>query len=326
MVRVWQFLLPESGEHVLTLNRYGKKKVTLDGTELEFREGQTVFAGPDGALLRLKREQDDKGPWTLLVNERKVEEAGKSGEGLRDLRSMTEGSYTIASGFSAKGVLLRRHLCRKFRFLVGGTPHQVLLGNKDRTWQVAFDDVMVDQEKYSILDSAVVVEFTIPATDGTMLPACLEITWSMISFAWQARLRIGDIDVPLSWSKMRGRVRKVVPPEVFSGASAGLMAPVFSDAQIDLASEEEEDDDTTGSDVMEEDEAENQRLSVVLESLPQGVSYDRESEAFQANIRDSKTGRFIFLGEFATPERAHQAYLEALPRYNPDKALVPAVH
>jgi len=44
-------------------------------------------------------------------------------------------------------------------------------------------------------------------------------------------------------------------------------------------------------------------------TLPQGVSWDAEERAYKANIRTH--GRFKCLGSFATPEEAHQRYLEA---------------
>lgn len=47
--------------------------------------------------------------------------------------------------------------------------------------------------------------------------------------------------------------------------------------------------------------------------LPQGVSFDSESRAYQANLR--VRGKFMFLGEFATVEEAHAKYLEAKQRF-----------
>jgi hypothetical protein len=298
-----------------------KQKVVLDGAELESREGQTVFPGPGGALLRLKNTgaAQQKG-WTLMVDEVSVEEVGKCGDGLRDLRSMAEGSYTIATGFSARGVIAKKHICRKFKFRVGGIQHSVIVANQDRTWKVAFDGEFVDQEKYSILDSAVEVEFTIAAPDGTSLQAHLRIVWNMMRMAWTHSLHIGEVKVPVCYTPARG-ARWVRTPEVLPG-----WRTVSSDAAIDPAEDVEDVEDEEGDDDENEvsSEVANQdRDSVALDSLPQGVSYDQDSHSFQANIRDPKTGRFIFLGEFATPERAHEVYLEALPKFNPDKAIAP---
>merc|ERR1711924_119002 len=89
--------------------------------------------------------------------------------------------------------------------------------------------------------------------------------------------------------------------------------------------EEEEDDEEEEENEVLDQSSIQCRESVALDSLPQGVSYDHESHFFQANIRDSKSGRFIFLGEFATPERAHESYLEALPKYDPEKAIAPKI-
>jgi len=328
MARVWQFLLPGSGEHTLKIERIGtlKQKVLLDGAELESREGQTVFAGPGGALLRLKHTAVQRGTWALLVDERPVEELGKCGEGLRDLRTMAEGSYTIATGFSAKGIIARRHICRKFRFRVAGMPHSVIVANQDRTWKVVFDGELVDQEKYSILDSTVEVEFTIPAPDGTSLLARLEIVWNMMTLSWTQSFQVGEVKVPACYMRTRGFLRKVRQPEVYpSWITVSSNSEIHLGSEEEMAQEEEEEEDDDEEEEVPSDSVSPHRESVALDSLPQGVSYDRDSESFQANIRDSKTGRFLFLGEFTTPERAHRAYLEALPRYNPDKVIAPTL-
>lgn len=331
MARVWKFLLPQSGEHILKIDKIGtlKQRVWLDGTELDSQEGQTIgksaFALPDGTLLRLQHSQESKEGWILLVNDRPVESVGKSGEGLRDLRSMAEGSYIIATGFSAKGVMNRDYICRVFKFLVGGTPHVVEIAHKDRTWQVAVDTEMIDQEKQRILDSSVEVEFAVPAPDGSQLVAHVEIAWNMLS--WHYRLYVGDVNVPACWTPWRGWIRALKPPEVCSGYVLDCNTPTVAAAEeienhqaIENAHQAEFTKDEFAS------AEDHQAIENVLASLPQGVSYDREAQAFQANIRDSKTGRFILLGEFASPESAHQAYLEALPRYSPEKAIAPALH
>jgi len=321
MVRTWCFFLPGSGEHVLKVEKLGTKhqKVLLDGAKLESREGQTVFSGPGDAILRFKHTPDQKRRWVLLVDEHPVEEAGKSGAGLRDLRNMAEGSYTIATGFSASGVIRRKSVCRRFRFRIAGQLHTVIVANEDRTWQVAFDDDLIDQEKYSILDTAVEVEFVISCPDGSSLPARLEIVWNMMALTWTHCLHIGGIRVPACWNKTRGLLRKQAP-EVFPG-----WLTVSSNSQIDVAEEDAVEEEDEDEDEISTELEDSGKEDVALDALPQGVSYDQESGAFQANIRDSKTGRFIFLGEFTTPERAHKTYLEALPRYNPGKAIAPTL-
>lgn len=82
----------------------------------------------------------------------------------------------------------------------------------------------------------------------------------------------------------------------------------------------------------EEDEEDNDEVPPDLtpnlgtpDALPQGVSFDSESGAYQATVRASKTGRFVFLGGFSTPAEAHQKYLEALPIYCPEKRVLPPI-
>jgi hypothetical protein len=45
-----------------------------------------------------------------------------------------------------------------------------------------------------------------------------------------------------------------------------------------------------------------------------GVTYNRAIEKFQAAIKSN--GRSIYLGIYATPEDAHEAYMRAAARYH----------
>lgn len=318
MVRIWKFLVPGLGEHTLKGKSLGKPKqhVNLDGTDLESKPGQTVFAGPDGMVLRLKQES---GQWTLLVNEQAVEEVGQSCNGLRDFRSMADGSYTIATGFSVVGLGIKKHACRKYKFLLDEVLHEVVLAHKNRTWQIALDGDLVHQESCRLLESTGQARFDVPTAGGSHVPAILDMTWSLMDFRWSYRLRVGEVLVPVCWTNFKGTIRRVEPPKVFSGApcptaaATELLQPELADAVCtdcaDAISSEEEGDKENES----------------PEYLPQGVSYDREAGSYQANIKDPRTNRFVFLGEFGNADEAHAKYLDALSKYAPDKKLVPSL-
>lgn len=309
MVRVWNFVLPESGDHCFRIEGLagGNRRAFLDNEEMEVRPGQETFAGPDGALLRIKecsdpsktpRSVDKEAKWVLLVNERQVEEADPSGNGLRDLRSMAEGSYTIATGFDAEGVV--QNACRKYKFLVDDVPHEVTVAHREFVWQVSLDGKLIDQQSHSLNDNNGNVEMNVPTAKGSNIPGRLTVTWALKELKWSYSLVVGEITVPASWTKAKGVTPDVIPPTISSGAStlaAAEVAPATNSGDVDVAPE----------------------------SLPQGVSYDLETKTFQANIRDEKTKRYICLGEFASADAAHQKYLEALDRYAPEKQLVPEV-
>jgi hypothetical protein len=312
MVRVWNFVLPESGEHCFRIEGLanggsGDRRAFLDNQEMEVGPGQETFAGPEGALLRIKEctdpsktPVDKEAKWVLLVNERQVEEADASGNGLRDLRSMAEGSYTIATGFDAEGVF--QNACRKYKFLVDGEPHEVTVAHRECVWQVSLDGKLIDQQSHSLGDNNGNVEMNVPTANGSHVPGRLSVTWVLKELKWSYCLCVGGVPVPASWTKAKGPAPHVVPPAISSGASVSDTA----DAQV-----------TPGTGSGDAD--------VVPESLPQGVSYDRETKTFQANIKDAKTKRYICLGEFASADTAHQKYLEALDRYAPEKQLAPQV-
>merc|ERR1712139_248001 len=108
----------------------------------------------DGSLLstcKTPRSVDKEAKLVLLVNERQVEEINPNGNGLRDLRSMGEGSYTIAIGFDAEDVV--QHACRKYSFVVDTEPHEVTVAHRECVWQVSLDDKLVDQESHTLNES-----------------------------------------------------------------------------------------------------------------------------------------------------------------------------
>lgn len=323
MVRVWKFLMPETGEHTLKVRDIGssKQSLTLDGEKIESREGQTVFAGPGGCILRLKKESNK---WSLLVDERQVEEVGTSADGLRDLRSLPEGSYTIATGFRA-GIGVKKHAQRRFNFFVDSKPHEVIVSHKNRVWNVSLDGFLVDKEKHSLLESTGKAEFDVPAADGVRIRAQLEMSWSLVLCRWNYSLHVGDVPVPVSWTNFRGRINGLTPPVVSTGAAPPETPPFASLHESAKASPEAKTMEAAGDTCPAED-AEIPEIEISCpDSLPQGVSYDREAGAFQAIIKDPKMNRFVLLGEFATADEAHEKYLEELPRYAPERKLVPVV-
>lgn len=314
MVRVWNFLLPDSGEHTLRVEDIGKPSqlAFLDGAELESKPGQSHYAGPDGALLRLKYTTELRTPrigatelelgWMLFVNERLVESVAANGDGLRDLRSMPEGSYTIAPSFDAEG--LEQDACRKFRFLANGELHEVMVAHKEAVWRVALDGALVSQDSHSLSANKGCAEFAVAAAGGAQIPAKLEMAYSNMGMKWSYSLCVGSTQVPAAWAKTRGSFAEVVPPEVVAASAPTESMPSPQEADC------EEQAGTTES---------------ASHALPQGVSYDHEARAYQANIKDPKTNRFVFLGEFQTPEAAHAKYMEMLGRYAPDKKLAPSL-
>lgn len=333
MVRVWNFVLPKSGQHSFRIENIGAQgqRVFLDGTELESRKDfwssrlQDSFIGPDGVTLKIQQSADQgKAPtsidkeakWVLLIDEVQVEEADPSGAALRDLRSMGEGSYIIATGFDAQGVI--KHACRKYKFNVDSVPHELDVAHRECVWQVSLDGQLLDQHSHTLNDSFGTVDVKVPGANGAMVPCTLQVSWMLKELKWSYDLVVGGIHVPPYWTKAKGNTVGVAPPAIFSAAPA----------HADTAPGTRGYPSPTGTAPITETEAPARVIKpddVVPDILPQGVSYDRETNTFQANIKDAKTKRYICLGEFASADDAHQKYLEALPRYAPDKQLAPAL-
>lgn len=308
MVRVWNFLLPESGEHSLKVEHIGmpEQRVTLDGVVLESRVGQTTFPGPESSLLRFKSQEalTNENGWVLLVNERFVEEAAAHGNGLRDLRSLPDGSYIIATGFDADSNM--QNIVRRYSFLVDADPQEIAVAHHECVWQVSLNGSMVDQERHTLRENEGHAKFEIKAASGAQVPVHLEMAWALKDMSWIYRLRVGNVLVPACWTKAGGHVKGVVPPTVTSGAPQTTQEmPELRDLPTKPP--------PPASEVN----------SPEPENLPQGVSYDKEAGAFQANIKDAKANRFIFLGEYPSADAAHQKYIEALAKYAPEKRLAP---
>jgi len=305
MVRVWNFILPESGEHSLRVENIGTagQRVFLDGNEMECQASQESFTGPDGVVLRISQcvgqgktptSIDKEAKWALLVDDQRVEEADPSGAGLRDLRSMAEGSYIIATGFDAEGVV--QNALRKYKFIVDSVEHELDVAHRECVWQVSLDGKLIDQQGHTLNDNSGTVHIKIPGADGALVPGTLQVTWELKYFKWNYCLVVGGIPVPPYWTKAKGLNAGVVTPAIFSASPA---PPSSNPTELAIEAKAPAADSSSDD---------------VPEVLPQGVSYDRETKTFQANIQDCKTKRYICLGEFASADDAHQKYLEALSR------------
>jgi hypothetical protein len=136
------------------------------------------------------------------------------------------------------------------------------------------------------------------------------MTWGgVLDLNWTYKLVVGGQLVHASWTRAKGAAVGIKPPMILSRA---LGAPAADQPQESISP------DVAGQ---------NEDLGhlVVPESLPQGVSYDKETKSFQANIKNPTLKRYVFLGEFETCEAAHQKYLEALSIYSPAKQIAPAL-
>eukprot|EP00929_Paragymnodinium_shiwhaense_P103345 TRINITY_DN6680_c0_g1_i1.p1 TRINITY_DN6680_c0_g1~~TRINITY_DN6680_c0_g1_i1.p1 ORF type:complete len:319 (-),score=62.62 TRINITY_DN6680_c0_g1_i1:95-1051(-) len=318
MVRAWKFLSPATGEHTLEVRSIGtpKQKVTFDGQRLESKEQQLLFVTPTGDYLRLVNDGKNasllaskrQAVWTLFVNEQPVEEMAREATcGLRDLRSMPDGSYAIATGFASTGI--KRYSVRKFKFSIAGKSHEVVVAYHDdrRLWQVALDGQLIDQERHGALEFSGHTDFEVPVGNSQPLAAHLTMSWSLLELRWTYSLLVGEVKVPAIWARHRGRFRGVEPPEILTQDAAAAMGAEQLSEETRVDSESSSDSESEGVD---------SRGIVQPEALPQGVSFDRESGSYQATIKDPKLNRYVCLGEYQTAEAAHARYLEAASRQN----------
>lgn len=287
------------------------ERVFINGEQQPAREAR-IFTGPGNSLLELRKGQ--AGQWSLLVNDLLVEDycEGKRSskdESLRELRGKPDGSYMISTGFDAAN-LRDLNVIRKFRFAASGDTHELEVAHWDCIWQVVFDGKIVDRVVHRLKDNNGEASFKLEVAGGKRLDAGLHMTWLSVKGIWRYTLVVNSVEIPHCWSKVQGDIDP--PPPVLD------VAPLASagEAQGDLP------EPIGPRPTLQEEELESPPLS--REALPQGVSFDALSGAYQANVR-SKTGKFVFLGEFRTVDEAHECYLKALPVHCPEKLVAPAV-
>mmetsp|Transcript_112131 Transcript_112131/g.349464 ORF Transcript_112131/g.349464 Transcript_112131/m.349464 type:complete len:318 (+) Transcript_112131:70-1023(+) len=312
--KVWNFLLPNAGgQHQLRVEKLGTQgqAVFIDGEQQPAREAQ-IFAGPGDSLLELRKGQ--AGQWSLLVNGLIVEDycEGKRNskdESLRELRGKADGSYLISTGFDATN-LRGLNVIRIFRFAALGESHELQVSHHECIWQVLYDGKLVERLVHRLNDNNGSASFKLEVGQGVKLEAALRMTWLNLAMVWRYTLRVNGVEIPHCWSKVQGDVEP--PPPVLD-----VLPPTADGSAPQPEPAEAEPEDSP-------DPEPQPPAPQAPQTLPQGVSYDGLSGAYQATIR-AKTGKFVFLGEFRTAEEAHACYLEAVPRHRPDRAPAPEI-
>lgn len=306
----WRFLLPGSGSHDLHAVDLGTPDLMVYIDQKPKKLAALTFTGPEGCMLELKKGQDRQ--WQLLVNGLRVEDYDpnkrRSGdETLRSVRSAPEGSYLICPDIPTDHLQL--NVIRKFRFTLADVPYEVEIAHYNCIWQVVCNGSVVERKVHTMYCTSAEIRFDIPVGEQRVrVPAVASMVWQEQEQVWHYQLAVDSVDVPVYWCKKHGLVSEtpVEPPavehEAAVAAIAASLAPVVEPAGAD---EGEGYDDSTD-----------------IEVLPQGVSYDRDIGVYQANIR-ARSGRFVFLGDFNTPQEAHAAYLDAVPVYNPGIVIAP---
>mmetsp|Transcript_44715 Transcript_44715/g.103389 ORF Transcript_44715/g.103389 Transcript_44715/m.103389 type:complete len:307 (-) Transcript_44715:29-949(-) len=299
--KVWNVLFPQSGSHSFRVEDAGlaTQRAFLDERPATRMDGTSayLYLGPGGATLELRCTNKQ---WVLLVDGVIVEEyvptkRGTGDESLRQLRSKPDGSYMIQTDIDAS--MLDLNIVRKFRFCAQGHPHEVAIAHREYIWQVVVDEKVVDRVSHKQSDDDGEASFHVKVDESLVLPGLVCMTWDSARCLWIYILTINGVQVPTSWSKAKGVVA--------GGTSVPEVCSTYAHAQAPP------DVPTPVEGVVQHPQP--------LASLPQGVSFDGSTGGYQANIK-SAVGRFVFLGEFATPEEAHARYLEAVPTYYPNQA------
>lgn len=353
--RIWHFLLPESGSHVLQVDGIGtlSQQVRFDGVLLPQRGPCLTFTGSSDSSescdfeLRLLDKKTER--WALFVNDLMVEEylEGKRTsmvgreecqDALRDLRNMPDGSYTIAVQFDSQN-FSSVNVIRKFRFLTHDILHEVGVAHSEAIWQVVLDGHLAERRSHHWTDNNGMLDFDVPISSTSspsptfrddMVRGRMEMEWSSREMKWVYFLRVNGVPIPCAWMKAKGDLPGVVPPQVCSGMASvegrhtapRVVVHPQSPPSRSTSSNPYEGREGPGANLLHDCAEPRADPHPEMQILPQGVSYDSETGTYQANIRN-RAGKFVFLGEFETVEEAHQKYLEAVPIHSPEKKVAP---
>lgn len=309
--KVWHFLLPGSGQHSLRVEDIGtpQQQVFLDEEPLQAPATQVVFVGPEESILELRLRNQK---WMLLVNDMMVEDysidrRSSGDESLREVKGRPDGSYLISPVFQPSDIEL--NVVRKFKFVVDTEIHEVKVAHDDCIWQVLHKGSLVDRVSHRLAGNSGEASFDVETRAGHKLRACVYMKWQHFKMVWKYRLVVHGVEVPIIWNRITGKVHNVEPPLVFEDPFGGEFAAIEPPAP--------EPDDTP----VHYECADSGNFGA---NLAQGVSYDHQAFTFQANVL-SKTGKFVFLGDFASADEASEAYLRALPTHRPEKVVAPVI-
>ena len=212
--QIWNFLLPGEGSHTF---RWTGSNAFLDNTNALLIHKHPNFAMKfKGADLFLSRKKTAKqsaiNRWELFVDGRKIEEVSLSKEGARDLKSLGEGSYQIATHFTPSETKQQPNAI--WMFLVRGKEHTVTVFHNQISGRVelALDGNVECGRTSKMLDNGMLLEFQISRTG--ILCTC-SVKPSMLSFKYL--LMVNRVTIEPSFYKKKQN-NKVNPVEVLTAA------------------------------------------------------------------------------------------------------------
>lgn len=301
-LKVWNFLLPSgpaAGSHQVRVERLGTpgQIVILDGdvcdTQAVGRHHEVKFQGLGIGNFELRKSGRK---WTLYMDGSIIEDYEphrriNGDESLREVKGKPDGSYLIHTEIDS--AVLEPNVVIRFRFVAYGIVHRVDMAHSDCIWQIALDGKVVEREVHTLSDSQGEVPFRVRCERGLPLDAIAQMSLDRGKGSWNYVLRVNGVQVNPHWNKWKGELKPAQEPVRVTESRSEIEARLKKDLALEPS---------------------------LPERLPQGVSFDASSGRYQANIR-MKSGKFMWLGDYATSEEAHKRYLEALPIHSPEKAL-----
>jgi len=226
-VKAWFFLLPGSGPHQVRAEYLGQKIggpiVYIDGVQALPTNSALQYLGPGNSVLELRRREGKHRQWDLLVNGIVVEEyaAGKrkagASDSLRNLKGMSEGSYTIATQFSQEGKRFKP--IRRFHFRVKGAVNEVEIAHSDCVWEVICNGIILHRRTHTYWDNRYESLLRAKGLSGDALDLFISMEWDSWRTEWCYSLAVNNVDVPYSWARQSGHVQAVHIPEVVPGTA-----------------------------------------------------------------------------------------------------------
>lgn len=303
----WKFTLRGLGTHHVRVTGIGSEAqaVFLDGAPLDAPPGTMTFTGPGAALLELQQRENI---WVLIINGKEVVHQQNPNSSPYDALHVWT-FVSQATGVHEVKVSRIGELGQEIQIDGVGIPAPdgttMFTGPGGALLQLA----QGDDGAWNLLVDGVIAQVS---DDASALAS--EAGWTFLAQATgcQHQMRVTNVGRQEQQVFLDGAfVEAPAGSTMFTGPGGALLElrrqghawALFIDG-VSVQEHNARIAATLGSAPRQSPSA-----TPAPVTLPQGVSWDAEERAYKANIRTH--GRFKCLGSFATPEEAHQRYLEA---------------
>mmetsp|Transcript_15825 Transcript_15825/g.25163 ORF Transcript_15825/g.25163 Transcript_15825/m.25163 type:complete len:405 (-) Transcript_15825:64-1278(-) len=313
----WKFEVTGAGTHQLRMRNVGEssEEVFLDGVPIEAPPGTTTFTGPAATLLEIGRGSGSPESWSLHVDGTFIPQVS-------EIPGASRGTQTWDFELPGTGShqLVARNLgLHDEQVLLDGVPFAAPPGTTTFTGPAG---TLLQLQSNGEAMQLYVDGVPIPERGEQSMRAIGDALWSILvkdpSKTYTAIHEMKVLNIGTSSQQVWIDGVLIAAPEgttTFTGPGGCLlsiqaMPGAYWNLLVDGVPFEEHNAIISAASSGETPPAARQPVAPLsMVTLPQGVSFDQATGRYVANIRSH--GRFVCLGDFATPEEASIRYQEA---------------